>query len=622
MRFLALLLLTVLASGAWAAEEIGDFSSRIVIDRDGRLDITETIPVQAEGRNIRRGIYRDFPTLYRSRFGLRVEVPFRVIEILRDGKPEPWRSERLKNGVRIYIGDANVLLPHGPTTYTIRYATDQQLGFFADHDELYWNVTGNGWAFPIRRASVCVDLPPGTGVRAVEAFTGPAGSKETSYRSEPRGGCDVFVETTRELNPNEGLTIVVTWPKGFVAEPGLFNKWRTLVLSNLGIVLGIVGVGVTFAYFFTMWVLVGRDPERGVIVPLFAPPEGMSPQDVRFVNELGTCDQTSFAAAVLDLAVKDQLTIEKNSTGTYSLENLSAGSLDPEAAALKAEIFKDGSPLELVSRNHATVRAARAWLAKSVKKKNGALFARNTRVWIIGIAVALVPLAISLRDANEPGGVVFLMVWLSIWTIGCAALSTSAVTEWRKKSFGTAVATTLFAIPFLAGWVLALAMMLVLSVSPWVCAVYVAAVLLCVIFQRLLKRPSVEGQLIRDQILGFRRYLSVAEADRLNLENPPERTPELFERFLPYALALDVSQEWAEQFEDVLTASGYEPTWQRGADVTAFAPTAFAAGVTGALVGAVASASTAPGSSSGSSSGGGGGGSSGGGGGGGGGGGW
>jgi uncharacterized membrane protein len=107
----------------------------------------------------------------------------------------------------------------------------------------------------------------------------------------------------------------------------------------------------------------------------------------------------------------------------------------------------------------------------------------------------------------------------------------------------------------------------------------------------------------------------------LNLENPPERTPELFERFLPYALALDVSQQWAEQFEDVLTAAGYEPTWQRSSDVTAFAPTAFAVGVTSALVGAVASASTAPGSSSGSS-GSGGGGSSGGGGGGGGGGGW
>ncbi|MFZ4599556.1 MAG: DUF2207 family protein, partial [Terrimicrobiaceae bacterium] len=133
---------------------------------------------------------------------------------------------------------------------------------------------------------------------------------------------------------------------------------------------------------------------------------------------------------------------------------------------------------------------------------------------------------------------------------------------------------------------------------------------------------SVEGQKIRDHIAGFRQYLAVAEADRLNLENPPERTPELFERFLPYALALDVSQQWAEQFEDVLTASGYEPAWQSDAGSTVFTPTLFAAGVTGALVGAVASASTAPGSSSGSSSGGGGGGSSGGGGGGGGGGGW
>jgi len=127
-----------------------------------------------------------------------------------------------------------------------------------------------------------------------------------------------------------------------------------------------------------------------------------------------------------------------------------------------------------------------------------------------------------------------------------------------------------------------------------------------------------------DELEGFRMYLSVAEADRLNLLNPPERTPELFERFLPYALALDVEQAWSESFADVLArardAEGnpYRPVWWVGGAYHAFHPEAFASSLGDSLATTIASSATAPGSSSGF----GGGGSSGGGGGGGGGGGW
>ena len=146
------------------------------------------------------------------------------------------------------------------------------------------------------------------------------------------------------------------------------------------------------------------------------------------------------------------------------------------------------------------------------------------------------------------------------------------------------------------------------------------------LFYHLLKAPTLLGRRMMDQIAGFADYLSVAEKDRMNFHNPPERTPELFERFLPYALALGVEQAWSEQFSDVLARAGqaegnrsghYSPRWYSGRSFDGNFGN-FASDLGSGFSGAIAAASTAPGSSSGS----GGGGSSGGGGGGGGGGGW
>ncbi len=144
------------------------------------------------------------------------------------------------------------------------------------------------------------------------------------------------------------------------------------------------------------------------------------------------------------------------------------------------------------------------------------------------------------------------------------------------------------------------------------------------------QRPHEVGQIVgqvMDRIEGFGHYLSVAEKDRMNFHNPPERTPELFEKFLPYALALGVEQAWSEQFAGVLSRAAaspagsdrhYSPRWYSGRGFASRGVTDFASSLGGSFSGAIASSSTAPGSSSGS----GGGGSSGGGGGGGGGSGW
>ena len=161
-----------------AQERILAYDSMVVVQADGGLDVTEKITVRAEGDQIRRGIYRDFPTRYRDRYGNRVVVDFEMLGVTRDGRPEPWFTERKPNGVRINTGNDDFLPVPADHSYALHYRTTRQLGFFADHDELYWNAIGTGWAFPIEHGSVEVRLPRPVPVADLQAggFTGAQGA--------------------------------------------------------------------------------------------------------------------------------------------------------------------------------------------------------------------------------------------------------------------------------------------------------------------------------------------------------------------------------------------------------------------------------------------------------------
>ena len=207
----------------WAAEEkIDDYQSEIIVNEDGSLNVTETIRVTANGNKIKRGIHRDFPTRYQKNAFLEIEVPFKILSVTRDGKNEPYHTEEQSNGIRVYIGRKNVRLTPGQYTYQISYCTNFQLGYFNDHDELYWNVTGNGWDFPIERASATVRLPAAVPFNKVtsETYTGKQGAKDDNARSSVDQQTKIVqFETTVPLRAHEGLTIVVSFPKGFVREP-------------------------------------------------------------------------------------------------------------------------------------------------------------------------------------------------------------------------------------------------------------------------------------------------------------------------------------------------------------------------------------------------------------------
>ena len=174
-----LLLALMPLATAQAEERILRFVSDVDVQRNGDLLVTETIRVQAEGDEIRRGILRNFPTTYRDERGASVVVGFDVESVTRDGRTEPYSLENLAAGFkRIRIGDADVFLSYGKHRYTIRYSMSRMGRTFADHDELFWNVTGNYWVFPIDTAVASIALPPGAVIKDLVGYTGPVGSME------------------------------------------------------------------------------------------------------------------------------------------------------------------------------------------------------------------------------------------------------------------------------------------------------------------------------------------------------------------------------------------------------------------------------------------------------------
>jgi hypothetical protein len=631
---LAISLILAVAAPAWAEERITQFVSGVTVNTDATLEVRETIDVQAEGVDIRRGIFRDFPTSYAGRAGQRVNVGFDVISVTRDGKPEPYALESLSNGMRVRIGDRDVFLTRGPHRYEIVYRTSRQIGFFENFDEIYWNVTGNGWQFPIDKARVRIALPAGASISDGAVYTGSYGSSGKDARVISATGNVFEAETTRRLAPEEGFTVAVAWQKGIVTPPAAGQKLGWWISDNAGYFALGLGLVVSCLYFLLAWLRVGRDPAKGTIIPLFAPPKGLGPACVRFLNQYGA-DDRGFAAALVGLAVKGCLKIADHD-GDFSITKLpEKGGRDPLTTSEKA--LYNALPahsIGLTQANQKIVAAAKSALKDALADEyEGTAFLRNLGWFAAGLGLSILFLAAAaLLFANVVGiETLFPLAWLAIWwgmivSFGWAALKgfIAARGLWRKIS---SLAGLLFLVPFVgAGVILPLSMFGSGGFPP---ALYVMAGgaalfgVINVIFYHLLPAPTESGQRLRDQIEGFRLYMTTAEEERLKVLHPPEKTPELFERYLPYALALDCENEWNAKFAAVLAAAAAAgaagPIWYSGTHWNPGRSGDFTDSLGRGLAASTAAASaTPPGRSSGS----GGGGFSGGGGGGGGGGGW
>ncbi|TDQ63903.1 putative membrane protein DUF2207 [Maritalea mobilis] len=558
-----------LAMPALAAERITSYAVNINVQQNGELAITENITVRAEGDQIRRGIFRDIPTVLVDDQGRKVRSSIYDLSVKRDGNAENFSISGIDNGKRIYIGHEDVFLNTGFYTYELKYKMDRQIRFKEEHQELYFNAIGQFWAFPIDRAVVRVQLPSGTNVLNTTAFSGRYGEDKQDVDIRTNEDGDIIFSATRALSYYEGLTIAVAMENGTIARPEGMTAFLYMLSDMRGQIFPPIIAIFVLLYNVIAWARVGRDPAKGTIVPLFYPPKGFSPALVHYVHHYGwhKAGWPAYIAALISLAVKGLVVIgengEKNTTVTVT--NATTPSLPPGEMRLfnwlrsKGEIEIDKDIGESLHDNHNEV-------LEIIEDENRRTYF-NHNVGYIAFGVVFSALSIF--------GMVFFeiidFIWLPI-AVALAALTmttTAGISHlikarsmfaWARAFVFAALVGNFIPILFTTTGLWATLQEawgsgnLQDALLAWRGDVAVVAVLSIVavnaIFAVLMRAPTIQGRKVMDQIEGFKMYLETAEKERLNLNDEPELDKRRFEAILPYAIALGVEKPWAEHFQN------------------------------------------------------------------------
>lgn len=610
-----------------AQEKIYLFESKIEVLRSGDLDIVETIKVRAEGNQIKRGIFRAIPNSYRSKLGSKFKVDFEIKDISRDGISEKYHVKKQNGFYYIYIGNENVFLTPGDYTFTIHYTTNKQIGFYEDFDELFWNVNGTEWDFEIDKVKATILLPEAAVIKQEAAYTGMQGESGKDFELRKASNRAIQFSSTRKFYAGENLSIAAGWQKGIVFQPTAKDKFFDFLLDNQILLIALLGSLISFFIHLWNWKKVGVDPDEGTIIPLFKPMSGLSPSAMRYILKM-KIDEKAFTAALVSLATKGFISIEKKKSLYYinKLEKTVGSEISVSEKSILDTLLNGKSIFKVSNTNYSELRRAITTFATAEKKIHQETYFKLNRKYLgLGIIFSILTLAamfffndysFSLGTLSAIAPILFF-VFIIFRNTGTK----------NKNGAGVFIGFVLVMIFFsnLSSFGLSTFETVVFVIT------LIFLVVLNLLFAYLMKAPTLFGRKEMDKIEGFKMFLKTAEEARLDSINVPDKTPKLFEEYLPFAIALDCENQWADKFKDIIKdamdAGTYtQPTWYIG-NGARFSPATFTKDVSTKLNNSLGNAASPP-SQRGSSSGGGfsggsgGGGFSGGGGGGGGGGGW
>ncbi len=616
--------LYILPISANAQEVIKSFSSNITLMENGSVDVVETITVKAEGKSIRRGIFRDIPTVLRNNDGSIIRSDLTVTSILKDGKTEPYFTDTIEGGTRIYLGEESVFLESGIYTYSIAYTMTRMARSFEDYDELYWNATGNFWSFPIENAVAQVTLPNGANIVDLAAYTGRQGATGTDAKFTRTSENTAVFRATRSFGAREGMSISVSFEKGVLSEPSSLQKVLYFISDRRNILFPVFAVFMVMAYYLFAWLSVGRDPQKGVIIPLFKAPKGYSAALVHYIDRMGwkKSGWNAFSAALVSLSVKGLMSIgEDNKKMTLKATDSSNTKLPPGEAVIYNYLRGRGLVVINKSSGKDLNKTKNKFVSKIETENANTYFVNNFTHAGVGLLLSLIAIVSLIFFGFLPFETGVMVLMFSVFALIFLGASSGSIANTSLVSFGILAWFIIMGINIGSG--------IFDSLSPYnldmALIAAISIVLINLIFLVLLKAPTIQGRKILDQIDGFKMYLETAEKNRLNFNGEPDFTIERFEEILPFAIALGVEKPWSNRLEGEFSRhaieqprGGYHPSWHSGSSFGSKSLVNSVAGISAGLSAAMIASQP----SSSSSSGGGGGGSSGGGGGGGGGGGW
>ena len=505
--FLVALVVSILTNLSEAKSwRISDFQDHIHVNRDGSAEVTERITVVFDGEF--HGIHRTIPIEYPGPNGTNYELYINVTSVS-DGQGGALKYESsVSSGYRdlkIYIPDAVDATKTLEITYRVRNGTR----FFEDHDEFYWNVTGNDWPVPIDHATATVSFPdPAAGSLRAQAFTGVYGSAERDATAKVEGA-DAEFETNSPLPMRGGLTIDVYLPKGILKEPGAITRFFWFLGGNAVVFLPLV----TLAVMFPLWWYKGRDPDPGVsVAPMYEPPAGISPAEAGTLLD-DSIHPRDITSTMVDLAVRGYIKIEETSEKILvfnhkdyvfhllkPMAQWTDKDLAPHERVMLENVFQGGQQTrlsDLKNRFYTAVPIIRQDIMSALKNKGIYLLdPESANGYSIGAAfVILIPFAIFQY-----------MGWANFFN----------------------------SIPLL------IVSVLVSAVVWW-------------LFARVMSAKTIKGGRVRVAVLGFQEFMNRVDAERLKV-----MPPTTFEKYLPYAMALGVEHHWAQAFAGIVKDP---PSW-------------------------------------------------------------
>lgn len=542
-------------------ERIKQFHADILVKENGNLIITETIKVYATGEQIDHGIFRELPLTSSS-----TKVPFNnfytVLNVTRNGGLESYHTKSDLQNFKIYIGDKKNFLPKGTYTYKLTYEIEAQIHSYDNFDEIYWNVTGNYWAFDIENVSAKVILPKGASALQMHCYTGILGSKANDCNAKVIENSVYF--TSKNLKPEEGFTVAVGFPKGIVHQPFFLPHYKMeefLSFEKIGIAL--LALIICFAFYYYSWKTYGKDPlpsnESNELVDL---KNLYSPSSLRYIKERYSNTKT-LLVSIISLSLEGAIEITGNGKKNWEdgfeyflKRGTNTNRITPEEQAVLESLFKENDAFAINKKTYKTFNEAETELEKSLESQHNTkdYFRMNTKQILIGFALTI---ATILGYCYASKGIIFweaifgfIFLIFSIWLIKVI------IKSFIKAELGIALPSLFILIfPVLAAYTLLIANTADKSYSALNALVLFLILSGFTIYLTLITAYTKLGLKTKSQTQKFKQEL---------LNYPVEQnanTIKIYEENLPYAFALDIDEQWNLKFVDALKALNYTSNW-------------------------------------------------------------
>ncbi len=503
-----ILVLGLLLNTAWAWH-IKEFNVEAEIQSDGSVNITETIKADFSDNLKKHGIVRNIPFEYRDQNEQIYTTPLTDISV-KDSHGGNHKFVKTKSGsdIRLKIGDGNKFVKPSET-YVIKYSVEGVLNAFENHDEFYWNVTGNEWDAPIKKATALIMLPRSSETIQAKCFTGRNGSTDQNCEyqlNELRSG--VGFKTTQDLNIREGFTIVFGWDKGLVAIP---ERKMSFDLE---------GWAKKYQYIFLLfpaWAAIknfrirNRLKPKKAVIPLYHPPAGLGVGLIGYFYR-GKSSIRDLTALITQLCVKGLISIkETDAAGPFQKPDYEITALTPPA---NYQLDKE----EQFVYDHLVLKPGESMSLKALVRRKNSIFKFKNYTRLLS------HINQETKGYLRSGNFSLLKLIIGI-VLGFHLFFASIVFSGLAQSVVPFIA-------FVIGSVTALA----------------------------LPKFNKDGQLIQHDIKGYKKFLMTADKKKINWSEAQN----IFEANLPYAIALNVTDKWAQVFGDKIQT----PDWYEGQSIS------------------------------------------------------